>query len=248
MRKRRKQWKKNRKYLFLWIGLVILFFLGFLFPIGYFYRGFFADTINSFRDLYSFKEVTLSNYLDQELEAIKKENEQLRNLLSYKESFASFTVIPTSVLSRGNDWDEVLTINVGKKEGADIGMAVVSEKGLVGRVVEVYASSSLVQLLTRPLDTNQVAVSVHSENGTFSGILQGYDSSTNDFLVSLFHPGEVSLGSSVSTNGLGSFYPSNIPVGSVREITKDTLGITTVLRVSPSVNFDFLGYLFVLAK
>ena len=248
MRKKRKQWKQNRKYFFLWIGLVFLFFLSFLFPIDPSYRRPFQNLFVYFREFSSPKKVTLSNYLDKELALLKEENEQLRHLLSYKESLSSFTVLPAQVLSRGTRWEEVLTIDIGKKEGVEVGMAVVSEVGLVGRISEVFSSSSTVQLLTRPLDTNKVAVSISFENGTVPGILQGYDSSSGNLLVALIHPGEVPVGSSVFTNGLGSLFPQDIPVGTVREVSTDALGIATVLSVSPSVDFDSLGYLFVLAK
>lgn len=45
-------------------------------------------------------------------------------------------------------WQDILIVDRGSKDGIEPNMAVLSQKGLIGRVIEVSAATSKVELLT----------------------------------------------------------------------------------------------------
>jgi len=77
----------------------------------------------------------------------EKENERLRQMLGFREKH-SFPIIPANVM--GEDVDRIvnsLILDVGRKDGVKEYMAVVTAEGLVGRIFEVFHSSSSVQII-----------------------------------------------------------------------------------------------------
>ena len=62
------------------------------------------------------------------------ENQRLRALLGYKQTATQFDLVAARVIGRESaTWSSVIEINRGTRDGVDVDMAVVTEKGLVGR-------------------------------------------------------------------------------------------------------------------
>ncbi len=250
MRKRKKSlYKKNKKYGILWFILIGGFALFGIFSFSLPWRGIFQDFGVSVGKFFTRDAVKLERYDRDLIVSLRKENEQLRNLLNFKESLTDYEIIPSSVIYRESAWEDTLIIDCGKKDGISPNMAVVTENGLIGKVEEVYQKSSLVRLLTDTMNPMKVAVSIVSNNQEYHGVLDGYDSSSHTFLVTSIQEVEgLELGSTVVTNGLGNLFPSGIIVGTVSEVTTDALGISLVVKVDSAVDFYQLGYVFVLRK
>lgn len=250
MRKRKKNYlRKTRKYGILWGIILGCFILFSIFSFSTSWRGFFQDISVSVGKIFAKDKVNLERYDRELIASLRQENEQLRDLLKYKESLADYEMIPATVVYRESAWEDTLIISSGKKEGISLNMAVVTDDGLIGKVEEVYNHSSLVRLLTDSMKVNKVAVSIFSNNQEFHGVLDGYDSSSHTFSVtSIQNIESLEIGSQVVTNGLGNVFPSGVPVGTVSEVTTDALGISLVIKVESSVDFYRLGYVFVLGK
>lgn len=250
MRKRKKSmFHKNKKYGVLWIVLIVGFFLFGIFSFSFSWRGIFQDFSVSIGKFFTGPTVNMERYDRDLLVSLREENEQLRDLLGYKESLSNYEMIPAMVVYRTSSFDDSLVVDRGKKDGVSINMAVVTEDGLIGKVEEVYSKSSLIRLLTDTMHPMKVSVSIHSNGEEFHGILDGYDSTSNTFLVtSIEDVKNLELGSSVITNGLGNVFPSGIEIGTVSEVTTDALGVSFVVKVKTNVNFQHLGYLFILGK
>ena len=89
----------------------------------------------------------------QNLEASEAlaENERLRALIGYKQTMTQFDLVAARVIGRESaTWSRMIVINRGRKDGVDADMAVVTEKGLVGHVVEAGWNTSKVQLILDP--------------------------------------------------------------------------------------------------
>jgi len=250
MRKRKKNmFHKNKKYGVLWIVLVIGFFVFGIFSFSFSWRGVFQDFSVSIGKFFTGPTVSMERYDRDLLISLRKENEQLRDLLDYKDSLANYEMIPAMVVYRTSSFEDTLIVDRGKKDGVAINMAVVTEDGLIGKVEEVYKKSSLIHLLTDTMYPIKVSVSIHSNEKEFHGILDGYDPASNTFLVtSIEDIKDLELGSLVITNGLGNVFPSGIEIGTVSEVTTDALGVSFVVKVKTNVNFQHLGYLFILGK
>ena len=79
------------------------------------------------------------------------ENQRLRNLLGYKQAAVQFDLVAASVIGRESaSWSSVIVINRGTIDGVANNMAVVTELGLVGHVMEAGVNSAKVQLLIDP--------------------------------------------------------------------------------------------------
>ena len=249
MRKKKNFYKKNKKYIWLWVFVISLLGIFSMVPFLPQVRGIFQEISVEVGEVFKQRKITLEEYDKNLIESLRKENENLRNLLNYKQSLADYTIIPASIIYRNNNLENTMIINCGKKQNVENENIVVTENCLIGKVIEVYKNSSLVQLLTDTKTLNKVAVSIFSNDKEFHGVLEGYDIVEKNFKVtSIENTNEIEVGSQVVTNGLGGIYPNGIFVGTVSKTTKDELGISTILKVESKIDFTKIGYVFVLGK
>ena len=161
--------------------------------------------------------------------------------------------ITASVLrdSVGNFDDDIVSINVGHRDGVAPGMAVVTAAGFVGRVETVDTALSTVTTISNPnlvlgvrlLDTGDV------------GLGHGMAGDRTKFVVDtgLRWPetGDLSelpgIGSSVVT-AAGSRYPANIPVGRVASVEQAEAGLVQLVTVDLAADVDDLGFVAVLLQ
>ena len=100
------------------------------------------------------------------------ENERLRALIGYRQMATQFDMVAARVIGRESaTWSRMIVINRGKKDGVDVDMAVVTEKGLVGHVIETGWNSSKVQLIMDP--RSSVGTLVQRAESRVAGIVQG---------------------------------------------------------------------------
>ena len=156
------------------------------------------------------------------------------------------TVLRDSV---GNFDDDVMSIDVGHRDGVAPGMAVVTSAGFVGRVETVDAALSTVTAVSDPslvvgvrlLDTGDVALG------------HGMAGDPTQFVVDagLRWPetGDLSelpaVGSPVVT-AAGSRYPADIPVGRVASVEPSEAGLAQLVTVDLAADVQDLGYVTVL--
>ena len=160
-----------------------------------------------------------SAYID--MVALKKENAILRRLLDYKEANRSRKYVAAKVVAKNfGDLRDVVYINAGRGSGVAVDNAVLTEKGLVGIVDEVYDEYARVLLLS---STNcRVGARVVHTGFDSSGIVYGVHETEN--IVAMEHiPREavVAEGDLVVTNGYSGKHPENILIGKVVSVQMD---------------------------
>ena len=140
-----------------------------------------------------------------------RENERLRRLLGLREKLAhSDSVIVATVI--GSDFDRIVNIlicNAGSRDGVKKNMAVVTAEGLVGRVYEVFRSSSSIQVL---MDINS---KVSSVTEGINGIVRWEG---GPYLRMYGLPlGNIPTkeGQKIYTTGQGGVFPGGILIGTV---------------------------------
>ena len=94
-------------------------------------------------------QLTVENLGLKEVEA---ENARLRKLLGFAQTNPSFDykggqIVGRVVGSEPNSIIQSIVIDLGKSNGIEPGMPVVTERGLVGRITDVYNNSSRVLLI-----------------------------------------------------------------------------------------------------
>lgn len=183
---------------------------------------------------------------------IKKENKQLKQQLKLTKTLTNYTKINAYVLTRTpSAWQNQVTISKGSASGVVKGAAVVSSKGLVGRVTEVNKTSSKVELISSNNDSaNRFAVSVTNTSGkTVNGIITSYNS-TNNYLVmgEITSQQKVKAGTKVTTSGLGGNSAKGLLVGTVVKVKSDDSGLTTKIYIKPAADLDDLSIVSVIKR
>lgn len=180
-------------------------------------------------------------------EEASRENEQLRELLELKERRRSFKLETAKVTARSNyNWESILTLSKGTKDGIEAGDCVITETGvLVGVVDQVGINWSTVSTIINT-DTEIGGIVTR----TFSaGVLEGEFSLMNQGKLKLnYLPEGAQLvsGDEVLTSGRGDMFPSGLPVGHVEGVFTDPSGQTRYAVIQPSVALDSLIEVFVI--
>jgi rod shape-determining protein MreC len=212
-----------------------------------------VDSLAEFRNLRKENErlrkelerLIIENIQLRELEA---ENRTLRELLHFTQENPIFDYTTARVTARVIGFDpsgftRYILINAGQKEGIAPGMAVVTERGLVGRVVNVYKNTAKVLLITDPSSS----VSAYLQGSQATGMVEG---TPDGSLVMRYIPLEVkvSVGEIALTSGLGGTLPKGLVIGQVIEIEKKDYDLFQEVRLKPSVDFDRLELVLVLKE
>ena len=189
-------------------------------------------------DLYLARIEELENEIDD-----LKENLDLETITGYKEINA--TVVNRNVGS----WYNNVTINKGSKSGIKEGMAVITNKGLIGKIINVSNFTSTVKLLATDELSNKISVKIQLDDKNVYGLLTRYDKKKNIYLVEgISDNDEINVGSKVVTTGLSEIFPSGILVGEVKKVTKDKYELAKALEVTPAVDFDDINIVTVLDR
>jgi rod shape-determining protein MreC len=143
--------------------------------------------------------------------------------------------------SPGNfEW--AVDIDKGSADGIETNMPVVSDQGLVGRVVQVYPFTSKVMLIIDPDSTVSARLSHSGERGAVVGQRDEplrFDLVDPEVEV---QPGEIVETSAYQLDeGLEGLFPSGIGIGVVERVEPDEAGITLQVDIRPNVDFTSLA-------
>ena len=161
------------------------------------------------------------------------ENQRLRRLLTLKESLPLETMAGEIIAREWGGWVRSLTINRGRGDAVARLTAVIAPDGLVGRIVDVRAGSSVVQVLTDPAST----VGAHVVRTRTPGIIEGEPRGTLRFKYMARDGSGIQVGDVVVTSGLGGLFPGGIPIGQVRTIDDRGSALFSYAQVTPAVDF-----------
>ena len=168
------------------------------------------------------------------------ENQRLRNLLGYKQTAIQFDLVAASVIGRESaSWSSVIVINRGTLDGVANNMAVVTEMGLVGHVMEAGVNSSKVQLLIDP--RSSVGTLIQRPESRVAGIVEGdIKNPSHPRMVNIPKDSDVQVDDMIVTSGFGGVYPKGLVVGKIVEIRNEEGGLLKYGVIDTSVNFEKL--------
>jgi rod shape-determining protein MreC len=142
-----------------------------------------------------------------------------------------------------NNVDQTVRIGVGASSGIKKGMPVRTAAGLVGRVVEVFQTSSTVMLVTDADMSIGVRFGLTGEVAIARG--QGRGDALRLELVAL--DATVAKGDVVVTSGLqNSRFPPGIPVGRVAAVRPGSISQEVTIR--PAVDLSRISFVRVLLR
>jgi rod shape-determining protein MreC len=171
------------------------------------------------------------------LKEVEAQNEDLRKKLDFAETHPQYILKAAEVKGRviglePNNFMSVLIIDVGRRQGIEQGMPVVTERGLAGHVRSVGTNWSKVLLVVDPSSSVTALVQASRAPGVVSGQL-------GERLIMRYIPQEeqVTVGDVILTSGMGGNYPRSLVIGQVTEVIQRDIDPFKQAVVLPSVNF-----------
>lgn len=184
----------------------------------------------------------LKQKIDQYDELLQKNKNHEREIatlteeLNLQATLTDFEKITSNVISRSPDtWQDIMIIDRGMNDGVEANMPVVSNHGLIGRIIEANKTSSKVELLTSSnQNSNQFPVRISTENGEAFGILKGYDAKKEVLVIEqITGTKTIEEGAIVQTSGLGGGSPADLPIGTTLKESTDRFGLTRQIYLKP---------------
>jgi len=172
---------------------------------------------------------------------LSQENERLKALLDFKEENPDLTVYGARVTGKSpGNWFNTLTIDRGSEDGVAVDMAVVTDKGLVGRVIEVGGRWAKVLSIIDSQSAVSAIVQRSRDNGTLQGDTTLYDGEGLCRMVYLPQDATVREGDIVITSGLGDIFPKGLPIGTVVSVENEPFAVYKTALIQPGVDFEHL--------
>jgi rod shape-determining protein MreC len=174
------------------------------------------------------------------LNEVERENQRLRQLLNFTRSNPWYDYKAAAVVGHkiGEDTSNLLFsifIDVGARDGVAPDMPVITDRGLVGRVVGVGPTVAEVLLLIDPAS----AVNARVQNSRVTGIV--YGEIDGSLLMERIPQGEtVSPGDIVLTSGMGGNFPDKLVIGQITEVHQRDSDMFQSARIRPTVDFGKL--------
>jgi rod shape-determining protein MreC len=191
------------------------------------------------------EELSLVRRQLQEELSLRRDNEELRGLLELRTRLgfdAGDTVGAQVVGEAVGNFEWSVYIDRGSLDDVTVDTPVIAAEGLVGRVIEVYPSTSKVLLIIDP----DSAVSSRLASSGERGVIEGQRD--DPLRMELIDPDtEVVPGEAVETSGyqleetLQGLYPSGIPIGVVDRVEPGEDDVTLEVLVRPNVDFSRLS-------
>lgn len=210
------------------------------------------DFITSPRDVASLREEISGlegeiTRLQQEIIALREqaaEAEILAALLDYARARPESSYKAARVIGRDvSPFLRSLIIDVGSDAGISRGMPVVTRRGLVGRIIEVFPTVARVQLITDPEASVNVQLQLSRADGVLAAQLNG------ELWVDLIdQSASITQGELVITSGLGGKYPAEIPIGQVISIHRRDYELFQQAVIQSSVDFDDIDIVLVITN
>jgi len=204
-----------------------------------------ADLLNTYQENQKLKkQVDQLAQAKVNAQTATAENKQLRKELKLNQSLSDYTAVTANVLTRTpSSWMNQLIISKGATAGIKKNMPVMSQSGLIGRVVEVNQTNSKVELISNTTSSaDKFAIQVANKAGkTVNGIVTGYDKSNNLIeMGSVTSKTKIEKGDKVITSGLGGVTPKGLYVGKVASVKQDDYGLASEIQITPAADLSDL--------
>jgi len=192
-----------------------------------------------------YRDIESLNLYKAQLMESNREIDELKAILELKTSMSRYDLISATVIGRDiSGWNDLIKIDVGINDGIDENYAVITTKGLIGRVSVASDNSSIVKLLTTEDGSNKVSVKIQiNADNTAEAYLESFDSEKNAFVLKLLSTGyTVTPGMTVITSGMGGVFPSGLLVGTVSEVIDLNNAVGMSVYVVPAADFSDFSY------
>jgi len=167
---------------------------------------------------------------------------RLQALLGFKEQFISKTLAAQVIGFSGSELSRAVYIDKGSSDGIESDMAVITADGVVGKVLRVYNSTSLVLLI----NDQTSGVGAVLAKSRLQGILRGTPSG-EVMLEKILSDEQVEPGETVLTSGGDQIFPKGLPAGTVVSVSRGPDAFLNI-RVHPAAGLGKLEEVLVITQ
>jgi len=182
-----------------------------------------------------FLEIENAN-LQTELEAFRKENQDMRKLLGAPLA-PDWQFIPAKVLSVKNG---IMTINQGSDLGIKENRIVVYENVLVGQVFQVNPQSSKIRLI----NNKDVQIKAKIIKSNIKGVVKQINNVL--LLDEVLQEANLEKEQIIITSGEEGIFPPNLLIGKIDTIEKNETAVYQKATLRPFLNYSSLITVFVI--
>jgi len=196
-------------------------------------------------------QVELISVYQAKLEEAYRDIEDLKQFNELLLSMSESHTISATIIQRSTEnFTNSLVINIGSNDGVELGDAVISSEGLIGKVSSVSENTSIVLLLTTELEINKITVKIQVDpSKTSEAILEKYDPNTQSYSLKLLDTNSsITEGMKVISSGSGGLFPSGLLVGTVNHVENLPNAIGLKILVKPAADFYHLNYVAVVKR
>jgi rod shape-determining protein MreC len=169
----------------------------------------------------------------------------LEDLVELRRQTPADTMGARVVAAETNAYYRIVRIRLDRGEGeVEVGMPVINQHGLLGRIGKVYGEYADVLLLSDPDSSIDVYVERTGSHGALRGLGRS-DSYGCEIEMLERGAAEVAVGDTVVTSGLGEF-PPGLPVGRITEVKTKDYGLFQEVEVAPIADLSDLRVVMVL--
>ena len=196
------------------------------------------------------QELSKVDQKDALIESYQKEIAELKGLMGQTVDKKFHKKYATIINRNPETYSNQITLNIGTKDGVSLDNAVISDSGLIGKIIEVNENTSRVRLLTSQDQLSKVSVQIHvNEDESIQGYLEQYDFKKGAFVVRLFtNTDVVKVDQNVTTSGAGGVFPNGLFVGKVFMIDELLNENGRILYVTPAADFSSFQYVAVMCE
>ena len=171
-------------------------------------------------------------------ELLEEENAWMRAYLGAKRAHTDYVFCDANLIgSEAGGYVSSFTLDRGSTSGIAVGMPVLTEDGVVGRVTEVGLTFCRVSTIIN----YDSSIGAYIERSGEVGLVSGDFTLRRDGLCLLEYlpfDADVEVGDTVTSSGLGSVYPRGLVIGTVKEITGDEYNHVKVAVITPAADLS----------
>lgn len=174
------------------------------------------------------------------------ENEWMRAYLGIKRLHTDFVFCDANLIGReAGTYMTAFTLDRGSGAEVTVGMPVITEDGVCGRVTEVGKTFCRVSTVL----AHDASIGAYVERSGEVGIVCGdldYGKNGECLLRYLPFDADIEVGDRILSSGLGSVYPRGLVIGEVTAVTGDAYDHTKIAVVRPAADLAGLTRVMIL--
>jgi rod shape-determining protein MreC len=177
------------------------------------------------------------------LAELETENRHLGELLELRDVLGLNAVAANVIGSDATGLSHTLILASGESNGLRPGMAVLSNQGVVGKIIAVSPHASRVLLI----DDHNSALDGFDQRSRARGIVAGL---VDDGLILKYtdRSEDIRAGDTVVTSGLDGIFPRGLLVGTIKYVHREGPGLFLNVSIAPAVEFRGLEQVLIVTQ